>query len=100
LAQGRGTPAKREVFTQTDYSEPSDANQVRHLLAQLGLGQRAAARELEISERDMRGYCSGDKVPRVVMLALERLVDLQRRKCLISGGPCSHRIHVVSYCFR
>lgn len=25
----------------------------------------------------MRGYCAGDKVPRVILLALERLVELQ-----------------------
>lgn len=67
------------VIDLEDYSAPSDANRVRHLLAQLGLGQRAAAKELEISERDMRGYCTDQKVPRVVMLALERLVDLARQ---------------------
>jgi DNA-binding transcriptional regulator YiaG len=66
-------------FTQTDYSDPTDATRIRALLAALGLGQRAAARELDISERDMRSYCSGAKVPRVVMLALERLVDQQRK---------------------
>jgi DNA-binding XRE family transcriptional regulator len=62
-----------------DYSAPSDADKIRHLIEQCGLTQRAAARELEINERTMRGYCAGDKVPRVVMLALERLVDSKRR---------------------
>lgn len=62
------------------YVTPDDAAKVKDMLAKLQLGQRAAARELEISERMMRYYCSGEKVvPRVVMLALERLVDLQRR---------------------
>lgn len=61
------------------YAEPDDATKVRELLAKLKLGQREAARELEISERSIRYYCNGEKVPRVVMLALERLVDLQRR---------------------
>jgi hypothetical protein len=64
---------------EADYSAPSEADQVRELIARAGLSQRAAARELEIGEREMRGYCAGDKVPRVVILALERLVDLQRR---------------------
>lgn len=64
---------------QTDYSDPTDATRIRDLLAALGLGQRQAARDLDISERDMRSYCAGGKVPRVVILALERLVDLQRR---------------------
>lgn len=62
-----------------DYAAPSDADKVRALLTQAGLGQRAAAVELQINERTMRGYCAGDRVPKVVMLALERLVDLQRR---------------------
>jgi hypothetical protein len=61
------------------YAAPTDATKVRDLLARLGMGQREAARELEISERSIRYYCNGEKVPRVVMLALERLVDLQRR---------------------
>lgn len=61
------------------YATPDDATKVRALLAKMGMGQREAARELEISERTMRYYCGGEKVPRVVMLALERLVDLRRR---------------------
>lgn len=60
------------------YAEPTQADQVRELLRRANLGQRAAAAELEINERVMRGYCAGEKVPRVVMLALERLVDMAR----------------------
>ena len=68
------------VPEERDYATPTDATRVRELLAQMGLGQRAAARELDISERMMRYYCGGkDKVPRVVILALERLLDLQRK---------------------
>jgi len=62
-----------------DYSTPSEADQVRELIERAGLSQRAAARELDINERTMRGYCAGEKVPRVIMLALERLVEMQRR---------------------
>lgn len=62
-----------------DYATPTDATRVKDLLARMGMSQRGAARELEISERMMRYYCGGDKVPRVVMLALERLADLQRK---------------------
>jgi hypothetical protein len=62
-----------------DYTAPPESDQVRELIERAGLSQRAAARELEINERTMRGYCAGEKVPRVVMLALERLVDRQRR---------------------
>ncbi len=44
------------------------------------LSQRAAARELEVDEREMRYWCAGkERPPRMVMLALERLVELQRR---------------------
>jgi DNA-binding transcriptional regulator YiaG len=70
-----------------DYSKPTDASRVRELLAKMELGQRAAARELDINERTMRDYCAGKKVPRVVILALERLVDLQRRV----GGKSSNQ---------
>lgn len=46
------------------------------LLKQGGYSQRGAARELEISERMMRYYCSGERpVPRAVMLAMEHLVN-------------------------
>jgi hypothetical protein len=41
---------------------------------------RAAARELEIDELAMRGYCTEKAVPRYLMLAIERLVDLRRMK--------------------
>jgi hypothetical protein len=61
-----------------DYAAPDDATRVRDLLAQIGIGQREAARQLEISERMMRYYCGGEKVPRVVVLALERLLDMKR----------------------
>lgn len=66
-------------MTEISYRDPTDADRIREALVVLRLGQRQAARELEISERDMRNYCAGDKVPRVVILALERMVDLQRR---------------------
>jgi hypothetical protein len=76
---------KDTAAAERDYATPTDATRVRDLLAQnrAGATRRGAARELEINERTMRGYCSGDKVPRVVMLALERLVDLHRR----TGAP-------------
>jgi predicted transcriptional regulator len=70
---------KDAAAPERNYNTPDDATKVRDLLARLGMGQREAARELEISERSVRYYCNGLKVPRVVMLALERLVDLQRR---------------------
>jgi transcriptional regulator with XRE-family HTH domain len=58
---------------------PSADKRIRELLVQAGLSQRGAARELELDERTMRYYCSGDRaVPKVVILALERLVDLRR----------------------
>ena len=61
-------------------SSPADNARVRELLRAAGLSPRAAARELEIDELAMRGYCTGKAVPRYMMLAIERLVDLRRMK--------------------
>lgn len=56
-----------------------DSDHVSELLKRAHLGQSEAAEVLEISDRDMRRYACGEKpVPRVVILALERLVDLAR----------------------
>jgi hypothetical protein len=68
--------------------EKTAADRVRQLLGQAGLGQREGARELDINERAMRGYCAGDKVPRYVVLALERLVEMRRgiRESPIAGS--------------
>jgi DNA-binding transcriptional regulator YiaG len=73
------TITKAPGAQERSYSEPTEADQVRALLTLAGLSQRAGARELEINERTMRAYCAGDKVPRAIILALERLVDLQRQ---------------------
>jgi hypothetical protein len=57
----------------------SDSERIRALIDELGLSQRAAAGELDLGERTIRYYCSGGyEVPRVVFLALERLIDIQR----------------------
>jgi transcriptional regulator with XRE-family HTH domain len=58
---------------------PTDADRLRVMLKTAGLSQRAAAREVGINERTMRRYCGGEKVPRVVILTLERLLHLQRQ---------------------
>ena len=48
--------------------------QLQKALDRAGMSQRGAAKELGISERQMRRYCSGDaKVPKVVELALLHL---------------------------
>jgi hypothetical protein len=61
-----------------NYGKRSDAEKVRDLLAKAGLSQRAAAREVDVSDRVMRYYCSGEEpVPRAVMLA--HIVCLQRQ---------------------
>ena len=61
-------------------SPSTDNARVRELLRAAGLSPPAAARELEIDELAMRGYCTGKTVPRYMMLAIERLVDLRRMK--------------------
>lgn len=56
-----------------------NSDRIRQLLSDGGYTQRGAARELQISERMMRYYCSGEQpVPRVVMLAIEHLVSCQQ----------------------
>jgi hypothetical protein len=62
-----------------NYLNPSDATKLREMLAKLELTQADGARALEISARSMRYYCAGKPVPKVVMLAMERLVDSTRR---------------------
>jgi len=70
---------ERVQSDEPDYSNPTDATRVREMLKKLGLSQAEGARALEISERSMRYYCAGEPVPKVIMLAMERLVDLRRR---------------------
>jgi predicted DNA-binding protein (UPF0251 family) len=60
-----GSPAARQAV------------RVRSLVDALELSQVAAARELDVSDRTMRRYCAGEPVPRVVILALERLLELK-----------------------
>lgn len=60
----------------------SDTEKVRDLIEKGGLSQRAAARELGINDRTMRGYCAGAPISRVVILALERVVDLKLKEGL------------------
>lgn len=49
--------------------------QLRKLLDSAGLSQRGAARELQISERQMRRYVAGDaEVPKVIEYALRWLI--------------------------
>jgi transcriptional regulator with XRE-family HTH domain len=48
------------------------AAQLKRALAHAGLSQRGAAKRLEINERTMRRYVSGEQpVPRVVEYALK-----------------------------
>jgi len=61
------------------YANPANAFRVRELLLQADLTEQAAARELEIDEGAVRRYCAGQEpVPRLVLLALERLVGMRR----------------------
>jgi hypothetical protein len=55
--------------------KPSLAEHVQALLDRANLTQRAAADELDIDERTMRRYCSGEaEVPRAIIMALNLLV--------------------------
>jgi hypothetical protein len=51
------------------------AKQLQRLLDSAELSQRGTARELEINERTMRRYVSGDQpIPRVVEFAVRYLI--------------------------
>ena len=50
------------------------------LLRTAALSPEGAARELDIDELTVRGYCTGQPVPRYVTLAIERLVHLRSIK--------------------
>ena len=50
-----------------------NATELRELLSEAGVTQRAAARELQINERTMRRYAAGEPIPRVVELALQQV---------------------------
>lgn len=55
------------------------AGQLQKAIDRAGMSQRGAAKELGISERQMRRYCSGEAiVPRVVELALLYLCGLRK----------------------
>lgn len=55
---------------------------MRALIHQTGLSQVGAAQALELGPRTVRRYCAGEPCPKVVLLALERLVELRGRTWL------------------
>ena len=62
------------------------ALQLQRLLDRTGLSQRGAAKALEINERTMRKYVSGDsKIPKTVELALRYLESQSQSKGGESG---------------
>jgi hypothetical protein len=67
-------------MSQTDTSSPGlpDAVRLRALLGKADLSEEAAATVLEVNEGHMRAYVAAKKpVPRYVILALERIVDMR-----------------------
>lgn len=55
--------------------------QLQRLLDSAGLSQRGAARDLQISERQMRRYVAGDaEVPKVIEYALRWLIQQRESK--------------------
>ena len=54
--------------------------QLQKLLDSAGLSQRGAAKDIEISERQMRRYISGDAtVPKVIEYALRWLIHVKEQ---------------------
>jgi len=57
-----------------------NAERLRILLGNADLSLQTAADVLEVDESDLRAYEAGEKpIPRYVLLALERIVDMRRR---------------------
>lgn len=66
----------REPLDAVTGSTASDADRLRAWLTEHRRTQRGLARELDVDERTVRYWCSGQQpVPRVVWLALERLAS-------------------------
>ena len=63
--------------TEVNYADPSPARRVRDLMSWAQLDIEGAARALEVPEATIREWCSesGEKAPRMVILALERLTE-------------------------
>jgi ribosome-binding protein aMBF1 (putative translation factor) len=58
-----------------------DADWIRDAISKLGTSQTGLARLLDMDERLVRRYASGqEKLPRVVRLAIERLVEQHTAK--------------------
>jgi plasmid maintenance system antidote protein VapI len=63
------------------YANPRIAWRLRELLAEADLTEQEAARKLGVSEATLCRYRDGqESVPRDVILALERLVDMRRNR--------------------
>jgi len=66
--------------SEPDYRSLARAQRMSELLRTAALSPGDAARELEIDELTVRGYCTGQPAPRHVTLAIERLVHLRSIK--------------------
>jgi len=56
----------------------SDATWIREAFATLGWSQREAAQQLGVLEGECRAWCRGAAVPRFAVLAIERLLEIQK----------------------
>jgi hypothetical protein len=63
--------------SEVNYANPSPARRVRDLMSWAQLDVQAAARALEVPEATIREWRSetGERAPRMVILALERLTE-------------------------
>jgi DNA-binding transcriptional regulator YiaG len=65
--------------TERSYADPTEAHRIRDLLTRAGLTQKAAALELGVDVSTVQQwYVERPKPPRMAILALERLIELQR----------------------
>lgn len=67
------------ISAERPYADPTGAFRIRDLLTRAGLTQKAAALELGVDVSTVQQwYVERPKPPRMAILALERLIELQR----------------------
>ena len=85
--------------SQADYASFARAQCMSELLRTAALSPGDAARELDMDELTVRGYCTGQPVPRHVKLAIERLVHLRSIKAY-HIAKAEHAIDILHNGFR
>ncbi len=80
MTDSKGAPAERGASAEVLSFRPSDSQRIRDLMSWGGMSEQDAVRELGIDADSLRDWRSGRTAPpRMAILALERLIEKQRR---------------------